>query len=132
TPIDLQETFAQLGVALALGLLVGIQRERTEARIAGFRTFPLVTLFGSLCGLLASQFGAWILAAGLVALAATIAVGNLQIPVENQAPAPGITTEIALLVMFLVGAALITHDMKISIVLGGLVAVLLQFKQQLH
>ena len=36
-----------MGLALArfgLGLLVGLQRERTDSRLAGFRTFPLITM----------------------------------------------------------------------------------------
>jgi uncharacterized membrane protein (DUF4010 family) len=130
--LDLQGVFARLGVALALGLLVGIQRQRTDARLAGFRTFPLVTLLGGLCALVAQSLGPWVLSAGLIALAATIAVGNSQTPPAPRDAAPGITTEVALLVMFLVGAASITHELEISIVLGGLVAVLLQFKEEMH
>jgi uncharacterized membrane protein (DUF4010 family) len=130
--LDLQAIFARLGVALALGLLVGIQRERTDARLAGFRTFPLVTLLGGLCALLSGALGPWILPAGLIALASTIAVGNLLKPPGPGEPAPGITTEVALLVMFLVGAALVADYLSISIVIGGLVAVLLQFKQKMH
>ena len=42
----------KLGVSLALGLIVGLQRERTDAGLAGFRTFPLVTVFGTLCATL--------------------------------------------------------------------------------
>ena len=33
------DTFSRLGIALGLGLLVGLQRERTDAKLAGFRTF---------------------------------------------------------------------------------------------
>ena len=42
------DIFIRLGIVLGLGLLVGLQRQRTDARLAGFRTFPLVTLFGAL------------------------------------------------------------------------------------
>lgn len=130
--LDAQVVFARLGVSLALGLLVGVQRQRTDARLAGFRTFPLVTLLGSLSALLAIPLGVWIVPAALIALALTIAVGNLLKLPGPDAPAPGITTEVALLVMFLVGAALIADYLSISIVIGGLVAVLLQFKEKLH
>jgi hypothetical protein len=37
----------QLAVAFGLGLLLGLQRERTESSIGGIRTFPLITLFGT-------------------------------------------------------------------------------------
>ena len=76
----------RLGVALGLGLLVGLQRQRTEARLAGFRTFPLVTVFGSFCALLAENFGGWTVASGLVALAA-IALSMSQMVTSDKVDA---------------------------------------------
>ena len=70
--MDLTSTFQQLGIALGLGLLVGLQRERTESRLAGIRTFPLITILGTICALLSQRLGGWIVAAGLIALAAMI------------------------------------------------------------
>ena len=51
--------FVQLGISLLLGLLVGLQRQRTEASVGGIRTFPLIAAFGTLCGLLAIEHGGW-------------------------------------------------------------------------
>ena len=42
--------FAQMAVAVGLGLVVGLQREREHTVLAGIRTFPLIALFGVLCG----------------------------------------------------------------------------------
>jgi len=131
-PLELHVLFGRLGIALALGLLVGIQREHADARLAGFRTFPLVTLFGALAALLAPALGAWIVPSGLFAVALTAAVGNLLARRGEEPVRPGITTEIALLLMFLIGAALVAGFVKVAIVLAGLIAVLLQFKQALH
>src|SRR5258705_11374007 len=103
--MDLASNFQQLGIAVGLGLLVGLQRERAASRLAGMRTFPLVTLLGALCSMLAQSFGGWILAAGFVALAALIVLGNLLEMREGTAD-PGLTTEVALLLMFAVGAYL--------------------------
>jgi uncharacterized membrane protein YhiD involved in acid resistance len=86
------ETFGRLGIALGLGLLIGLQRERTDARLAGFRTFPLVTVLGALCGLLAESYGAWIVAGGLTALALVIVGGNLPL-LRGEAEHPGVTNE---------------------------------------
>lgn len=47
TSVDL-ELIQELGVVLGLGLLVGFQREWVESKIAGIRTFALITLFGAL------------------------------------------------------------------------------------
>ena len=35
-------TLQVLTVALGLGMLVGLQRERAESEVAGIRTFPLI------------------------------------------------------------------------------------------
>jgi uncharacterized membrane protein YhiD involved in acid resistance len=55
--MELSFLFQQLGIALGLGLLVGLQRESTASKLGGVRTFPLITLFGALCGLLALTAG---------------------------------------------------------------------------
>jgi len=60
-----------------MGLLVGLQREHANSHFGGIRTFPLITVCGTLLGLLAPQLGAWPVAAGLLAVAARMAVANL-------------------------------------------------------
>ena len=55
-----------LGLSLGLGLLVGLQREYASSKTAGIRTFPLITLTGTVCGLLAKEFDVWILVAGFL------------------------------------------------------------------
>ena len=67
--MDIQTAFRHLAIAAGLGLLVGLQRERVNAGLAGLRTFPLITMFGSICAMLAASAGGWILAAGFIALA---------------------------------------------------------------
>ena len=42
--MDVEQVVLKLAVALALGLLVGLQRERVHARLAGIRTVALVTV----------------------------------------------------------------------------------------
>lgn len=125
------EIFGRLGIALGLGLLIGLQRERTDARLAGFRTFPLVTLFGALSGLLAESYGGWIVAGGLLALALIIVGGNLPLMRGGGEP-PGVTTEVTMLVMYSVGVYLMTGDLAVAIAICGAVAVLLHLKPQLH
>jgi uncharacterized membrane protein (DUF4010 family) len=128
----LSEIFVRLGIALALGLLVGLERERSEAPLAGFRTFPLVTLLGALAALLAPDSGNWILAAGLLALALTIGVGDVLRLKDGTQTHPGITTEVALLLMYLVGAGLMNGLLAPCVVLAGTLAVLLHLKERMH
>src|SRR5262245_17688762 len=129
--MELPEVFQQLGLALGLGLLVGLQRERTDARLAGFRTFPLITLLGALCTLLAQEFNGWIIAVGMASLAAVIIIGNLPTVKSSQEP-PGVTTEAAMLVMFAVGGCLIAGFTAVAIAVAGTVAVLLHLKPEMH
>src|SRR5687767_4360421 len=104
--MDLAELFQRLGTALGLGLIVGLQRERSGSPLGGFRTFPLVTLFGALTGFLALSFGGWIIASGLLALAGLITIGYFELrrETETSKDKPGLTTEVAMLLMFALGA----------------------------
>jgi uncharacterized membrane protein (DUF4010 family) len=123
--------FKQLAIALGLGLLVGLQREYAASQLAGIRTFPLVTILGVVCAMLAQSFGGWVIAAGLMAVAGLIIVGNLE--KLHAGPAdPGLTTEVAMLLMYGVGAYVVVGPETIAIALGAGAAVLLQYKGQLH
>lgn len=123
--------FADLGLALGLGLLVGLQRERADAAMAGIRTFPVVTVLGTLTAYLAQDFGGWLLAVGLLAVGALAILGSLE-EHRQQPQAPGLTTELSLLLMFSVGAYLVVGETTVAIVLGGGLAVLLQLKAPMH
>jgi uncharacterized membrane protein (DUF4010 family) len=124
--------FRQLGLAVLLGLLVGLQREHAATGIAGMRTFPLVTLLGAVSAMFAAPFGGWMLAAGLLGVVALIVVGHSQRPAEAENHR-GTTTDAALLLMYVVGALLTLNGMMlVAVTVGGVVAVLLQFKPELH
>ncbi len=125
------ELLQSLGIALGLGLLVGLQREWEQNRLAGLRTFALVSLFGALSAMLAHMHGGWVLAAGLAACAAITVPGYLATLREKNAD-PGLTTEIALLVMFAVGAVTMLGNWLVAVVIAGSVMVLLQGKKPLH
>jgi uncharacterized membrane protein (DUF4010 family) len=129
--VNISTIFIQLGIALGLGLLVGLQRESVASRLAGVRTFPLITIFGSVCALLANSFGGWTVAAGLIALAALTFAGR-SAELKDHEAGPGLTTEIAMLLMFGVGAYLVMGERVIAIAVGAGVAALLQFKPELH
>jgi uncharacterized membrane protein (DUF4010 family) len=134
----MQPIYQQLGISLLLGLLVGLQRERIGNGIAGMRTFPLITVFGTLtaslafgAGGMAAPLGGWIVAAGLLGVIAVVVLSHL-IRAQHQDPHLGITTEASMLVMYAVGAYLVAGPMMVAVAVGGTVAVLLQFKPELH
>lgn len=120
-----------LGIALGLGLLVGLQRERDTDRIAGIRTFPMITLLGTISGLLAQTYGGWMVASALLALVAVLYIGNMA-ELRREKAGSGMTTEVAALVMYCVGAMLSAGHTGPAIALGGVVAVLLFWKGPLH
>lgn len=120
------------GVALGLGLLVGFQRERTKGELAGVRTFPLISLSGALCAHISQQLASgWLVAAGLLGLTALVVTGD-QARWRRGDAGTGITTEVAALVMFLVGGLAVLEFLPLAVVLGGVVAVLLHFKRPMH
>ena len=123
--------FGQLGISLLLGLLVGLQREHTDSARAGMRTIPLITVLGTVCAMLGLEFGGWIVAAGLLGIVAVLAVAKLAGTKSDDFDL-GTTTDVAVLLMFGVGALLVVGPMVVAIAIGGGVAVLLQLKPELH
>lgn len=126
--MDDMETVRRLAAAVLLGALVGLQRELTRSRLGGVRTFPLVGLVGFLCGMLA-EGSPLTIAAGVVAVLGLTVVGNLRAPHDDH---KGITTEAALLATFLIGAWCALGSLAVAVIAGATVAVLLQFKPELH
>jgi len=123
--------YLQLGVSLLLGLLVGLQRERAQPGIAGIRTFALIAILGTLCAWLGREYGAWIPAAGLLGVAALFVIGYSG-RLEGEHRDPGLTTEVAGVLMYCVGAYVAAGPLPVAVVLGGVLAVLLHWKQPLH
>ena len=132
--MDTLSIIQELAISALLGLLVGLQRERTEAELAGIRTFPLVTVFGTLCAVLTQRFGEpWILPAGLLAMVGLIVTGDIA-KLKQSRPGRGITTEMAMIVMFAVGGLVTvgTDLWIVAVAVAGGVAMLLQLKPQMH
>jgi uncharacterized membrane protein (DUF4010 family) len=140
----------KFAIALGLGLLVGLQRQHSDSTFAGLRTFPLITLFGFLCGLLSP----WLAAAGLIAAGSLIALSHwanarsAKGSAWRSAPNPEIldadqvlrgprrsslVTESALLAMYAIGALISSGDhILVAVAAATTIAVLLEFKVELH
>lgn len=128
----LSTTFMDLAIAAGLGLLVGLQKERAESPLAGLRTFALVTLAGAVAALIGETTTHWVVVGGLLAVAAMMFVGNLVILHTNNGDDPGQTTEVAVVLMYLIGALVVAGSREIAIVLGASTAMLLHLREELH
>jgi uncharacterized membrane protein (DUF4010 family) len=128
--MDLTTTLFKLALALGLGLLMGLQRQRADSRIAGIRTFALIALLGALLALTEPVFGPWLVAAGLVALALLLLTANL-IKLQSKTD-PGMTTEVAVLLTYGLGAYLVIGHTEAAVALGGTAVLLLYLKEPMH
>lgn len=149
--------FEQLGLALLLGLLVGLQREHAASGLVGMRSFALITVLGTVAGQLGASYGGWVVAAGFLGVVGVLAFAHLmhlgqgsptrglrvetekaselakQIPADTKdRNGVGITTDVAALVMFGVGSLLVVEPLSVAVAVGGGVAILLHFKPELH
>lgn len=122
------EAFA---VSLALGLLIGLERERKPEPKAGLRTFALVSMFGCLAALIADKTGSgWIVAVGLIAVAAMmIAAVTIDPPDDGDPPT---TSIIALMITYGLGAAVWFGHGALAVMAAIATTALLYFKTQLH
>ncbi|MDO8294438.1 MAG: MgtC/SapB family protein [Gallionella sp.] len=125
------EALPQFLTSLAIGLLIGLERERNPSAKAGLRTFALVALFGTMSALLSTKLGSpWLLIAGLLAVAGTIVAANLNNPREENDP--GTTTVIALVLCYMLGAMIWYGLAKLAVMLAIGVTALLYFKPELR
>jgi uncharacterized membrane protein (DUF4010 family) len=128
--MDLATAAARLGIALCLGLLVGLERQRVNHPLAGVRTFAMIAVFGALCAVLGQSLGPWLVPAGLLAAVAALIAGIWRI--GPQADGPQLTTLFAALIMYAVGALVVLGDPVIGVVVAGGLTVLLHLKDRLH
>jgi uncharacterized membrane protein (DUF4010 family) len=125
------EALPQFLTSLAIGLLIGLERERNPSAKAGLRTFALVALFGTMSALLSTKLGSpWLLIAGLLAVAGMIVAANLNNPREENDP--GTTTVVALVLCYGLGAMIWYGLAKLAVMLAIGITALLYFKPELR
>ncbi|MCK7596910.1 MgtC/SapB family protein [Microbulbifer sp. CAU 1566] len=132
SPMVDTDSILSFAIALGLGLLIGLQRERTGDRLGGIRTFPLIALFGALTAELSLNTGmSWLMLTGLLAMTVLILLGNVE-RLRGHDDYSGVTTEVSALLVFLLGAFLVLGDKTVAVAVGGTIAVLLHFKPGMH
>ena len=130
------EHIAQLGTALAIGLLIGVERgwksrEAKEGeRIAGLRTFGLTGLLGGGTGVLSQYLG--MAAFGFVFLGFTVAVTVSYAMQRRVSGDASITSLITMLLTFILGALATLDHVNLAASAAVVTAILLRFKDVLH
>jgi uncharacterized membrane protein (DUF4010 family) len=135
----------RFGIAVAIGALVGMEREssvhrqresdevvpegESDQNAIGVRTMTLVALGGGLAGLTALQFGVAALATALVVFGALLVAAYLTSANRGDL---GLTSELGALCVFLLGALCVWGRSDIAGPLAVLVAIVLSLKQSLH
>ena len=121
-------------ISAAVGLLVGLERERNPHTKAGVRTNALIAVLGSLSALLAQSLpstGGVVIAAGVVAVAFIIGAAHLIDP-TTRADDSGTTTTVAAVAVFLLGAANGYGHTVLVVGVGIAMTALLHFKSELE
>ncbi len=125
--------FAQLpafAASLAIGLLIGLERERHPRAKAGLRTFALVALLAAVLAFLGDALATpWILIVGLAVVGAMIVSTYAREEVYSE---PGTTTIVALLVCYGLSAMVWYGPVRTAVMLAVVTVILLYFKAELR
>ena len=130
------EHFKLLGIALAIGLLIGLERgwhirDKGEGmRIAGLRTYGLIALLGGLWGILAQQAGIVLMGFAFLSLTFVllIAYSNSLKKFEDYS----ITSIVASLITFTLGTLAVFGYTTLASATAVVITLLLGFKPLLH
>ncbi|MFP4598970.1 MAG: MgtC/SapB family protein [Persicimonas sp.] len=122
-------------ISLGLGAVVGLERqshyvEESEREAIGVRTFALASLLGTVSAIASeSGFPAMVYITGVGYF--LMVVAYLIFEYRERENIPGITTEVALLIVFVLGA-LVPFDPLFAAAMGVIVAAILSVKQYTH
>lgn len=128
--------FRNFGIALFIGALVGIEREKRKERevggLGGLRTFILVALGGGASAFLSQSLqSGWVFVAGLVSLGMLLAAAH-HAEVTIDKTAVGATTEVAAVVVFLLGGAAVLGHVNVAVAVAIATSAVLALKKTLH
>ena len=121
-------------VAVALGFLVGLERESAKVGhhghiVGGVRTFPIISMYGFACAWLYQAGATIVLPVGLLSIGLLTVVSYYAKMNEGFF---GATSEISALLTFAVGALALLADVWVAMSLGIINTILLSEKAELE
>ncbi|MGE3874138.1 MAG: MgtC/SapB family protein [Parvibaculaceae bacterium] len=134
--MDRDELLLRLGMALAIGFLIGLERgwkDRAEAegqRTAGLRTYTLIALLGGIFGALTKDQNFLLLASGFVIVSGSL--GAFFWREGTKEDDFSATSLVAVMLAFMLGAFAVLGDTMVAAAAGVAATALLATKDQLH
>jgi uncharacterized membrane protein (DUF4010 family) len=136
SPITYQDLWGlaqKIGITILIGALIGLEREfarpKDEKIFAGIRTFPLIAILGFISALVSSITSFWIFVAVFISFSSILTVSYIY---EAQKGKPGGTSEVANLLVFILGSLVFWDFVVLAAVVAVITAAFLSFKIQLH
>lgn len=123
-------------IALALGALIGLEREYARYRkkghdYAGIRTFPLIALFGALSAYFSDIFNPWILVVGIILIGILIVISYFLVN-EKTRQYHGATSEVAGFLTFFIGVITYINELRLAVALTIIITIILYARSILH
>ncbi|MDA3450553.1 MULTISPECIES: MgtC/SapB family protein [Acinetobacter] len=122
-----EEFITVIAAALGCGLLIGLERERSKLKheyktFAGFRSFAISALLGAVCFIFGIEIG----------IVGALLIGAISIvSLKNQPNDPGVTTELAFIMTYFIGALCI-WNISLAAGLAVIMTTILIAKQSMH
>jgi len=133
--LPLPEIFTNLAIALFIGALIGTERGQSAPAesdpLMGLRTFVLVGEAGAISALMARLFDAPGIFIGAL-LGCVLLVASAYLINAWRYNSVGLTTEIAAVVVFLLGGVVMFGEREIPVALAVVTALVLALKEPLH
>lgn len=129
------EPWWRFAAALLIGALIGLERKFVQQRsgeqeFGGIRTFALMALLGAVAAFLTDQYGPLIFLAVYLGLILLLWASLLASAIRGEKE--GITSEVAALLVPLLGAMMIWNQPAVAAALGVITALILALKPRLH
>ncbi len=129
--MDQTQLFLRFGASIAIGFLIGLQREfahggHKQEIVAGERTFALLGLVGALAAMAADELQSPLAFFGIILLLGAFA--TVAYFIDAWRGHVGLTTEIAIVVTILVGALCYWGQLVLAVALGIATTTLLSLK----
>jgi uncharacterized membrane protein (DUF4010 family) len=125
------DLFLRFGAAIAIGFLIGLQREyahggRDQMIIAGERTFALFSLAGAMAAMVADQLSSALAFFGIILVLGLFT--TMAYFTSSRSGNVGLTTEVAIVIAIAIGALCYWGYLTLAVAVGIATTVLLSIK----